>query len=222
MNARILLVEDNLDILEINRELLQAEGYEISTATTLTGAWQQLSQFEPHLVMLDVMLPDGSGVDFCKQVRSQSKVPILFLTCMDEHRQVVDGLRAGGDDYMVKPYDLDEMVARVGALLRRSGYAKPVAGAEFGPLKIDYTTQRAFIDGVDLLATPREFALLAVLVRAEGGPITKENLYTASWGQAPSEDMRTLRVHISTLRKKMQPKLGIIFVPALGYRLVKM
>ena len=134
---RLLLIEDEADILEINREYFVGKGYHAVCAPTLAQARFQLEDYAPDLILLDVMMPDGSGFDFCAELRQKTNAPIIFLTCRDENESVVKGLLQGGDDYVTKPYDLNILSARVAAQLRRAGIM--TAGKiELAPLTVDF------------------------------------------------------------------------------------
>ena len=154
--------------------------------------------------MLDILLPDGSGLDLCRQLRDQA-VPILLLTSLGESSQVIQGLTAGGDDYITKPYRVEELVARVKAHLRRIEVLRR-AGAETGSdrFRLDTKLQRAYLDGEDLMLKPKEFLLLSTLVRNRSRAMTAEELYAEVWNMEPNNDLRTVLVHISSLRFKLR------------------
>lgn len=118
--STLLLVEDSKEVLEDNRKALVAAGYEVLAASTLAGARERLARRQPDLILLDVLLPDGNGVELCRELRDSTAAPILFLTSLGESEQIVEGLRAGGDDYVTKPYRMEELLARVEAQLRRT------------------------------------------------------------------------------------------------------
>lgn len=205
----ILLVEDAPDILAYNMRRLQAEGYRVSAAPDLTRARRILAETPPDLVVLDVLLPDGSGLDFCADLRACSIAPVLFLTCLGESEQIVRGLRAGGDDYIVKPYRFAELLSRIEAQLRRTHLLARAAltGSE-GPLTLDAQAQRACLQGRDLGLKPKEYQLLALLLQGRNRYATPEALYADVWGMAAGGDVRTVRVHLSSLRKKLGEASG--------------
>jgi len=218
--AVIMLIEDSADILKINRLAFEMAGYSVLTAMTLAKAESQLAKIAPDAMILDIMLPDGSGLDFCKSLRegshrlcleksSLSGIPVLFLTCLDEEEQVIHGLDIGGDEYITKPYRVGELVSRVGALLRRidkerKKASRPTALIKIGSLRIDTNAQRAYVDGEDILLKPREFALLLYLTKNTGQRYTAEQLYDEIWGLSPEGDIRTVQSHIYSLRKKLR------------------
>jgi len=199
----ILLIEDNVKILETNKELLESEGYAIHTAKTLSDGSRILQDEPIDLVILDIMLPDGSGIDFCAEIRKQYDIPILYLTCLEEDASLVAALKAGGDEFMTKPYNLDVLSARVAALLRRVRMDRSAPTSfTVGPLAVDCGKRMMYLDGVDMLLTPKEFDLLLVLVRGMGRRFTSEELYGLAW-TGKAIDTRTVAVHISILRKKL-------------------
>lgn len=201
--TQILLVEDDMDIQKINTAYLIKQGYDIITADTLESAYEAVTQNNPSLIVLDVQLPDGSGVSFCEKIRGVTSVPIMFLTCFDRERDKVKGLMAGGDDYMTKPYGLAELAARIHALLRRVNI-NDIKIFEYPPVRVDATAQRAYVDGEDAQLTPKEYQMLLILVKNIGRPIGANQLYQKLWGLAPEDGIKTIQVHISSIRKKLK------------------
>jgi len=199
----ILLIEDNIKILNTNREFLESEGYSVYTAATLEKGRQILKDEQIDLLILDIMLPDGSGIDLCDEIRKQSDTPVLYLTCLEEDDNLVAALKAGGDEYMTKPYSLAALSARVMALLRRVRIDKSAPGNfGVGPLTVDFAKRIMYMNGNDMLLKPKEFELLLVLLRSMGKKFTSDELYSLIWtGEAV--DVRTVVVHISLLRKKL-------------------
>lgn len=207
---RILLVEDSEEILDYNKEALEQAGYCVEAARSLEGARIKLEQFKPDLLVLDIMLPDGSGVDLCREVReAASSIPILFLSGLGESEQIVRGLRAGGDDYMVKPYRVEELLARIEASLRR---LEMMAGSRMAAdgycLLLDAKTQRAYINERDLMLKPKEYRLLDFLMRNQNRYTGAGEMYGEIWGMESNEDVRTVFVHISNIRSKMRKADG--------------
>ena len=199
--ARILVVDDESDILALNKRRFEAQGYEVMTAASVRQAKAAIEEWPPDLILLDVLLPDGSGFDFCRELRSATTAPILYLTCVDSDSGIIHGLTEGGDDYMTKPYNLDVLSARVHALLRRSERSG-VGRVSLPPLEIDLVTGRARLNGEDLLLSPKELQLLAYLASNVGRGFSADELYKAVWGDA-SDVPTTVKVHISKLRKKL-------------------
>ncbi|MDR0366170.1 MAG: response regulator transcription factor [Bifidobacteriaceae bacterium] len=208
MKQTVLLVEDNAHILKVNASVLKGAGYRVLCAETAAAARAELKREPVDAAVLDIMLPDGDGVALCRELRSAggqaATLPVLFLTAKDQNQDIVDGLRAGGDDYLVKPYDLRVLVARLEALLRRAGAAarEPVQ-VRLGPLTLDTAAMRARLDGRDLALTPRQFAILLALVRAEGKPVPASQLYEVAWGMAANDEVRAVRQQVCRLRSKL-------------------
>ncbi len=201
--TQILIVEDDKDILKINFIHLTKEGYDVITAETLEEAYEAVMQNNPGLIVLDIKLPDGSGLTFCEKIRDITSVPIIFLTCFDSEQDKVKGLMVGGDDYLTKPYNLSELSARIYALLRRI-QINDTKILEYPPVKIDTTAQIAYLNGEDTLLTPKEYKLLLILVKNMGRPINSSMLYKKLWGIEAEEGLKTIQVHISSIRKKLK------------------
>ncbi len=226
MTSHVLLVEDNLEIMSANKRMLELNGYTVGTAANLAEATNLISQEPPGLIVLDIMLPDGSGLDFCREIRSRGMaMPILFLTVLNENADIVAGLRAGGDDYLTKPYDYEVFLARIEALLRRAGQSDGKSLEQgIGDLTFDTTAQRVYRNGKDTLLKPREYALLRLLAENLGAYFQPEVLYKRVWALPPSRDMSTVYAHISSLRRKLgineDSKLAIEQKRGKGYRLM--
>lgn len=203
MTKKILLVvEDNADIRDANRRMLELNGYAVMTAGGVEEARRAAAERRPDLAVLDIMLPDGSGLDLCGELRGRyAGVPILFLTVLGENSDVLAGLRSGGDDYLTKPYDYDILLARIEALLRRAGSGSEPSAV--GPFCFDHTAQRVYRDGEDVLLKPREYALFLLLARNPGSYFRPETLYRLVWAAEPGDDMRTVYTHVCGLRKKL-------------------
>ncbi|MCL2748159.1 MAG: response regulator transcription factor [Oscillospiraceae bacterium] len=200
---RILMVEDEADVLSLNKQHLLEQGYEVDAARTLGEARAIVWERPPDLVLLDVMLPDGSGYDFCAEVRRITTAPIIYLTSMGGDENVVKGFMGGGDDYIVKPYSLDVLSMRVMAQLRRQG----LSGAgriELPPLAIDLYAGRATLGGEEIPLAPKELQLLAHLVSNAGQGFSAEELYRAVWDEPMGFYANTVRKHISSLKKKLK------------------
>ena len=218
MKPYILIIEDELDIAESLRYNLEREGaFAAHVAASAEealkaalGNGQRLEvaqQAAPDLIILDLNLPGMSGFELCRRLRTEErtrKTPIIMLTARTEERDKVRGLELGADDYMTKPFSVRELVARVKAALRRSGYeAQPPASYNDGCLAIDYSNFTALIQGETLKLTRKEFALLAILSRNKGRVVLREQLLDQVWGLEYYGEARTLDVHISGLRKKL-------------------
>ncbi|MCL2095533.1 MAG: response regulator transcription factor [Oscillospiraceae bacterium] len=204
MMSAILLIEDNAVIMDSNREYLEMQGYEVCAAFTIRGGLEILESRRIDLIILDIMLPDGSGIDFCAKMRESFNIPVLFLTCLDDDDALIAGLKAGGDEYMTKPYSLAALSARTDALLRRVRIERSSERSfSIGPLTIDCGKRRVYLDGGDALLTPKEFDVLLMLARDMGRGFTSEEIYSRVWGDELF-DSRTVIVHISSIRKKLR------------------
>ena len=199
---RILLVEDNEQIMQGNERMLKRRGYEVITALTLAQARIAICAQMPDLFVLDIMLPDGSGLDFMAELRKYSQTPILLLTGLTTPEYIVRGLTAGGDDYLAKPYDFGVLLARVEALLRRAQQVPEYIHK--GRLRLDVTADVATLDGDDLLLSQKEFSLLLIFLQNEERFISAEYLYEKVWKQAMAGNSNTLKTTINRLREKIK------------------
>lgn len=199
--TRILLVEDETDVIAANERYLLELGFEVRLAESLHQARAVLWEYPPDLILLDVMLPDGSGFDFCKEVREYSSVPIIFLTAMGADGNVIGGLSLGGDDYIIKPYSMEVMGARVMAQLRRHGINAGVI--EVPPLFIDIASGLVRLENMEVTLPRKELQLLVYLVEHQGQELEQERIYQAIW-KAPPETMGSIvRKNISSLRGRL-------------------
>ena len=179
--ARILIIEDDADVRKINQEYFIGQGYQVICAETLSAARFQLEKHSPDLILLDVMMPDGLGWEFCKELREKSNIPVIFLTCRDENESVVQGLLLGGDDYVTKPYDLDVLGARVAAKLRRAGFLS-AGKIELPPLLIDLLAGEVKLSGESLHLTQKELQLLSYFTLNTGRRLNCDELSRQAWG----------------------------------------
>ena len=203
MSASILLVEDNEQILRGNSRMLKWSGYKVKNARNLSEARECLKESTPDAIVLDILLPDGSGLDFMRELRQESNIPILLLTGLKTPEDRVRGLREGGDDYLIKPYDFEELLARIEALLRRAGCVPDVL--QKGSLKLNIISGQAFYEKEDLLLTKKEFALLLQFAQNERKTISAECLYKKAWEQPLTGNKNALQAAVSKLRIKIEP-----------------
>jgi two-component system, OmpR family, response regulator RegX3 len=207
----ILMVEDEESITVPLAEALDREGFATRVAGTVAEALQKAEEQMPDLVLLDVMLPDGSGYDVARTLRERSKVPIIMLTARGEETDRIVGLELGADDYIVKPFSAREVAARIRAVLRRAGDAQqqPAEAAdrsgalEVGPVRLDRDRREASVDGDELDLTRKEFELLELLLREAGTVISRERLIDEVWDTNWFGSTKTLDVHVSSLRRKL-------------------
>lgn len=202
MTFTILLVEDDEHIMNINRNKLTKAGYRVLEAETLREAAAVLETESPDLIVLDVMLPDGSGINWCSKIRGGgSEPPILFLSAKNETPDILDGFKAGGDDYLTKPYDLNILLARIKVLLEKASRVPKTL--KKGTLTLVIASQRAYLNGRDIILSAKEFALLLMFMQNEGATLGAEDIYARVWGQPMVGDNRTLKKCIYSLRDKL-------------------
>jgi two-component system response regulator RegX3 len=202
----ILLVEDEPAIAEPLAESLGRDGFGVELADTVAGAIEAASRLRPDLILLDLMLPDGSGYDVCREVRRESNVPIIMLTARGEEADRVIGLELGADDYVVKPFSAREVVARVRAVLRRTVASAPIeadAPISIGDVRLDAATRSVTRAGEPVDLTRKEFELLRLLMSNAGTVVTRERLIDEVWDVNWFGSTKTLDVHVSGLRKKL-------------------
>ncbi len=203
----ILMVEDEPDVLHINARMMTRRGYEVLCAENYVTAKALLDQHIPDLLILDIMLPDGSGYDLCDSFRAVSDHPVIFLTGKNDLADKIDGLSRGGDYYLTKPYDLDELLAVAERLLQRHMEAKrrqaDLAVITRGSLTLSIPKARAEVHGRDAGLTAKEFALLLLLMQNDGKELTTDMLYEGVWDSSSEKDPGTLRTHMKTLRRKL-------------------
>lgn len=203
--AHILLVEDDSDIMRINRSFLENEGYTVHCADSVQAAAFQLEDCLPDLVLLDVMLPDGDGMDFCKLLREKSQAPVIFLTARDENDSIVMGFRSGGDDYITKPYDLNVLKARIDAQLRRNASHSPEhPRIELPYLTVDLFSNTVEMDGNSFSLPQREVQILYLLASKIGTRISYSEIYRTIYGNDVGDSKNTIRVNISRLKKHLE------------------
>jgi DNA-binding response OmpR family regulator len=222
MAKKILVVDDEPKIVRLVRVYLERAGFRVLTAYNGREALTLFAAEEPHLVILDLMLPDMDGLDIAREIRKRSQTPIIMLTARAEEADRVAGLELGADDYVVKPFNPRELVARVRAVLRRSeGLTRP-ARIEAGELVIDLGSHEVRLRGERLQLTPIEFKLLVVLAEQPGRVLTRRQLMEELSGTTYASFERTIDTHIKNLRKKIEPDPKepryILTVHGVGYR----
>lgn len=221
--ARILVVDDETQIQRFLRPALLTAGYVVEQASTGQGCLKSVATRPPDAVLLDLGLPDMDGQEVLRRLRAVSRVPVVVISARDRIDEKIRALDAGADDYVEKPFDLGELLARLRAALRH-GLAREGTEPEFhnGPLRVDLLRRRVFIDGAAVALTPREYALLALLVRHAGRVVTHGQLLNEVWGPAHSQDVQYLRVYVGHLRHKLGPVASRLLhtEPGVGYRLL--
>jgi DNA-binding response OmpR family regulator len=214
---RVLIVEDEDAIAEPLAEGLRREGFDVERAATGTSA---LEAKEPDVVLLDLRLPDIEGLDVCRRLRERSDVPIIVVTARGEEADRVVGLELGADDYVVKPFGLRELIARIRAVTRRGREPRPEAGSiRVGDLEIDVRGRRARLGGTELQLTPKEFELLAALAQDPGAAVSRRRLLEDVWETSWYGSSKTIDVHVAALRRKLGDPGWIETVRGVGFRL---
>ena len=206
MSARILIVEDEEPLAMLLRYNLEAEGYTVDTAVRGDEAEIKLSETPPDLVVLDWMLPGLTGIELCRRLRARPgsiRLPIIMLTARGEEGERVRGLATGADDYIVKPFSLPELIARIGALLRRASPERIAAVLTAGDIELDRERRRVSRAGREVPLGPTEFRLLEFLMQSPGRVFSREQLLDGVWGRDVYIDERTVDVHVGRLRKAL-------------------
>jgi two-component system, OmpR family, KDP operon response regulator KdpE len=222
--GRVLVVDDEPQITRALGIVLRGAGYAVRSAAGVSEALSCAADWSPDVVVLDLVLPDGSGVDVCRELRRWSRVPIVVLSAIGDEREKVRALDAGADDYVTKPFGTDELLARLRAALRRtSDLSGDGAVVTVGALSIDRASRRVSLDGDAVHLTPTEFGLLAVLAREPGRLVTHRQLLREVWGPQYTAETHYLRVHFANLRAKLEPDPArpryVLTEPGVGYRL---
>ncbi|WP_281496798.1 MtrAB system response regulator MtrA [Ornithinimicrobium sp. F0845] len=221
MNARVLVVDDDQALAEMLGIVLRKEGLEVAHCADGGRAVALFREFRPDLVLLDVMLPTLNGVEVCRHLRAESGVPIVMLTARTDTKDVVAGLEAGADDYVVKPFKPQELLARIRARLRRSDRREP-SQLSVGDLVVDVAGHTVKREGVELPLTPLEFDLLVALASRPNHVFDRESLLEKVWGYRHAGDTRLVNVHVQRLRAKIEkdpenPQI-VLTVRGVGYK----
>lgn len=220
----VLIVEDEPSYVDALSIGLVGEGFVVAAASTIADARAQFAAVKPDILLLDVMLPDGSGIDFCRELRATSAVPIIMVTARSEEVDVILGLEFGASDYVTKPYRLRELIARIRAVLRRSG-AEPASDVimSIGEFRIDTIRRSVVRDGVELELSRKEFDLLALFASRLGQVVTRDECLDEIWWGRDLADTRTLDTHVKRLRQKLEVDPGnpvhLLTIRGVGFRL---
>jgi DNA-binding response OmpR family regulator len=214
----LLLVEDERDILENNRKFFTAEGYRVLTAENLAQARDHLSKETPGAIVLDIMLPDGNGLDLLTELREAgSKIPVIMLTAWGKSSDVARGLKLGANDYMSKPFTYEVLQARVDVMFRNVEELPETI--EKGAITLNMNSMIATLHGEDILLTQKEFALLLMFIRSEGKTMSADYIYEKVWGASMADDARAVKLQVSNLRTKIKGSGYIILaIRGTGYR----
>ena len=225
--TRIMLVDDEPLIIDSLTYSLQREGFEVQSVGDGSVALQAIEEFQPDLVVLDIMLPGVSGLEICRKLRAQSTIPVIMLTARGEEFDRVLGLEVGADDYLAKPFSFRELLARIRAVLRRvelDHQTIHLKSIDIGDISLDTIARRLMKQGKEIPLSAREFDLLAVLMKHAGQALSREELLNQVWGDAWVGDPRTLDVHVRWLRMKIEEDpaspVYIQTVRGHGYRFV--
>jgi two-component system KDP operon response regulator KdpE len=223
-DAVILLIEDELQIRRLVRAALEREGYRVLESGSQAEGMQQIHEAAPQLAILDLGLPDGDGVSFIRELRTQSHVPVLVLSARSAEGEKIRALDAGADDYLTKPFSSGELLARVRAQLRRNpaDSVQPQSQIRFGEIEVDFARRLVTRTGVPVHLTPIEYRLLLAMLADPGKVLTYRHLLRAVWGNSHSESNHYLRIYVSHLRQKLeddaaQPK-HFLTETGIGYR----
>jgi two-component system KDP operon response regulator KdpE len=220
----ILVVDDEAQITRVLKTTLSAQGYGIRTAANGVQALQEMKSWSPDLVITDLRMPNMDGLELCRRIRAESRIPIIVLSVKGEEKIKVEALDAGADDYITKPFSVNELLARVRAALRRvsTEEASDAPLIETGDFRIDVPARKVELKHQEIRLTPKEFDLLIYLARHPGRVVTHHALLAAVWGPNSVEQLEYLRVFVGHLRKKLEPNESepryIITEPWVGYR----
>jgi two-component system KDP operon response regulator KdpE len=224
--TQVLVVDDEAAIMRFLKPALEANDYEMHSAGTVVDAIKQIAAHAPDIVLLDLGLPDGDGKDVIRRAREWSDVPIVVLSARERETEKIEALDLGADDYVNKPFNVGELLARMRTALRHRIQRKAeIPVLRVGDLEVDAVRHRATRAGAELKLTPKEFELLSFLARHAGRVVTHKQILTAVWGPAHTEDTQYLRVYIGQLRQKIEahaddPRI-ILTEPGIGYRIAE-
>ena len=222
--SRVLVVDDEPQITRVLRTVLSSHGYQVRTAAEGGSAFVSFREWAPELVITDLYMPHVDGLELCRRIREVSAVPIIVLSVKGEERSKVEALDSGADDYVTKPFGMDELMARVRAALRRSTStgATEESSLEVGDFRVDMDARRVYTQGREVRLTPKEFDLFVYMARHPNRVLTHATLLEAVWGEASQEQPEYLRVFMGQLRKKLEPDPSnpryLVTEPWVGYR----
>jgi DNA-binding response OmpR family regulator len=225
---RIFLVDDDPLLVEAVRFSLEQAGYEVRCASSTIEALAIVRQFPPDLALLDIGLPDGDGLRLCSALQTSRPLPVIFLTAHDREMDIILGLQRGADDYITKPFSMGELIARVGAVLRRAGTDKsqPPASYEVADVLLDTVRHKVTVGDRSIELPPKQFDLLKLLMSHPGEAIGRQIIVDSLWGEDYFGDTRVLDVHIRWLRELIEPNPSepryILTVRSIGYKFVDM
>ena len=223
MAATILVVDDEKNIVQLARLYLNKEGFRVEAAYDGAQALEKARTLRPDLIVLDIMMPEPDGLEVCRELRKTSNVPIILLTARDDDIDRIVGLELGADDYVTKPFNPRELVARVKAVLRRASQEAPSqAVLEAGNLRLDTASREVIVQGKAVTLRAKEFDLLTAFLRHQGVVLDRERLLQLVWGADYFGDTRTIDVHVAWLREKLGKAKGVKIetVWGVGYKLV--
>jgi two-component system KDP operon response regulator KdpE len=224
--TRVLVIDDEAAILKFLKPALEASNYEMTSAGTVTEAIKRIAAESPDIVLLDLGLPDGDGKDVIRRAREWSDVPIIVLSAREREAEKIEALDLGADDYVNKPFNVGELMARMRTALRHRMQRKSeIPVLKVGGLEVDSVRHRATRAGAELKLTPKEFELLSFLAKHAGRVVTHKQILTAVWGPAHAEDTQYLRVYVGQLRQKIEEHADdphiILTEPGIGYRIAE-
>ncbi len=223
MAEKIMIIDDEQDIIFLLRDFFLLNDYEVITAFDVSEATEKLSE-NPDLILLDINMPAKNGLEFCKQIRSQTQCPIIFLTARADETDIIAGLNVGGDDYITKPFNIRELLGRVQAHLRREKRVRDIVDPEKDGLKINYSGMSVYVNGAPVYFTKTEFEIIGFLSLHPGQVFSREKIYENVIGFNADGDNTVITEHIRKVRKKFLDAGGKSYIETvwgLGYRWIK-
>jgi two-component system KDP operon response regulator KdpE len=222
--ARILVVDDDPGILRAVRRSLEGQGYDVATADCGREAIEAASHFRPEIILLDLVLPDVSGIEVCVAVRTESDVPIIVLSAVGDDVQKVEALDRGADDYLTKPFSMEELLARIRVALRRRSKMSVSGVLRAGPVALDVASHGVTVNGMPVHLTPKEFELCRMLLENQGRVLTQRQILSRVWGPEHADESHILRTFVHQLRGKLgaeSPEAAALITndPGVGYRI---